>query len=125
MNAPGSSERSETYRQAAERILAYARAELFDPARAIFVKDGEIPLSMAANGILAQALLRAYQLTGRKEYLETATRVLAALGGEARALLVEDNEAAALVRVADAVFYLKAYRQAVTAGSSLPASRTR
>jgi len=117
--------RTETYRQAAERILAYARAELFDPARAIFGKDGEIPLSMAANGILAQALLRAYQLTGRKEYLETATRVLAALGGEARAILVEDNEAAAVVRVADTVFYLKAYRQAVTAGSPLPTSRTR
>jgi len=57
--------------------------------------------------------------------LETATRVLAALGGEARARLVEDNEAAAVVRVADAVFYLKAYGQAVTAGSSSPTSRTR
>ena len=101
--------RIEAYRQAALRVLAYAKAELFDAARGAFVEDRESPLALGANGIMADALVRAHRLTGRAEDLELATRVLAALGGAARALLAEDNDAVIVARVADAVFYLRAY----------------
>jgi hypothetical protein len=110
--------RAEVHREAAERVLAYAMADLFEATRGAFVEqnnpdDGGSPgpqrFPLDANGIMAEALLRAHRLTGRGEYLETAKRVLAALDGEARALVVEDEEAASVARVAGSVFYLRAY----------------
>ena len=62
---------------------------------------------------MADALIRAHRLTGRAEDLELATGVLAALGGAARALLVEDDDATIVARVADAVFYLRAYARVI------------
>src|SRR5438128_2710665 len=100
---------AETYRHAAERVLGYAKAELFDTAHGVFVDNRDSSFSLSANGIMAEALIRAHRLTGRAEDFEIAKRVLAALGGIARALLVEDADAVAVARVADAVFYLTAY----------------
>ena len=103
----------EGYRQTAQRVLTYAKAELFDKARGAFVEDRDSSLALGANGIMADALIRAYRLTGHAEDLELATRVLATLGGTARSLLVEDDDATNVARVADAVSYLRAYAQAV------------
>jgi uncharacterized protein YyaL (SSP411 family) len=114
--------RTDAYRQAAERVLADALAELFDPGRGAFAeernpdeRDAPRPprFPLDANGIMADALLRAHRVTGRAEYLETAKRVLATLGAEARALLVEEADAAPPARVSEAVFYLRAYAQVV------------
>ena len=103
----------EAYRQAAQRVLTYAKAELFDTARGAFVEDRDSALALGANGIMADALIRAHRLTGRAEDLELATGVLAALGGAARALLVEDDDATIVTRVGDAVFYLRAYARVI------------
>ena len=103
----------EGYRQTAQRVLTYAKAELFDKARGAFVEDRDSALALGANGIMADALVRAYRLTGHAEDLELATRVLATLGGAARTLLVEDDDATNVARVADAVSYLRAYAQVV------------
>ena len=105
--------RTEACRQAADRVLDYTKRELFDPARGVFVDDRNAPVSLDANGIMAEALLRAHRLTGRAEDLELAKRVLAALGGVASALLDEDVDATGMSRVSDAVFYLTAYRSVV------------
>ena len=75
--------------------------------------DKTTPLSLGANGIMAEALIQAHRLTGRTDDLAVATRVLAALGGVARSLLVEDADATAVTRAAEAVFFLNAYRQVV------------
>lgn len=109
------------HRQAAEQVLQYALAELFDPSRGAFVetnnpderglRGAETPLD--TNGVMALALLRAHQLTGRAEYLDVARRVLAALGGEVKALLMDEADATPARRVADAVFYLRAYGRVV------------
>jgi len=108
--------RTDVYREAGERVLAYALAELFDAREGAFVEarnpDGgsssDFPrFPLDANGIMAEALLRAHRLTGRAEYLESARRELASLGGEARALVGED--AASVARVDASVFYLRAY----------------
>ncbi len=105
--------RRAAFREAAERVLAYSRAELFDQAQGAFVQDRDSPVSLGANGIMAAALTGAHRLTGRAEYRETAGRVVAARGGPARALLADEEDAAAAARVEDAVFYLRAYGQLV------------
>lgn len=105
--------RTEAYRQAAERILGYAKAELFATSDGVFVDDRSVPIPLDTNGIMAEALIRAHRLTGRSEDLELAKRVLAALGGVTRALLVEDVDATEMSRASDAVFYLTAYRSVV------------
>ena len=112
---------AETYRHAAEQVLGYAKAELFDTAHGVFVDNRDSSFSLGANGIMAEALIRAHRLSGRAEDLEIAKRVLAALGGVAHALLVEDADAAAVTRVADAVFYLAAYGR--VAGKPLDGGR--
>lgn len=110
-----------SYRQAAEQLLGYALAELFDPARGAFEESNnpdepgsrsrEIPLD--ANGVMAWALVRGHEATGRAEYLEIAKRVLAALGAEVKTALVDEPETPPVKKVADTVFYLKAYGQVV------------
>jgi uncharacterized protein YyaL (SSP411 family) len=114
--------RQEAYRQAAERLLAYAMADLFDSSRGAFVEarnpdDRPSALSqhlpLDGNGLMAEALMRAHRLTGREDYRLTAERVLATLGGVVQAALTEDEDAGAAARVADAVFYLRAYAQVV------------
>ncbi|MBI2553711.1 MAG: thioredoxin domain-containing protein [Candidatus Rokubacteria bacterium] len=114
--------RADAYRQAAERVLAYAIADLFDRGVRAFVEGrnpddpaatGPVRFPLDANGVMAEALLRAHGLTGRAEYREVATRVLAALGGAARALVSEEEDVGAVARVEDAVFYLRAYGQLV------------
>ncbi len=105
--------RLDTYRHAAERVLGYAKAELFDAKHGVFVEDRTAPLSLGANGIMADALIKAHRLTGRTDDLEVARGVLAALGGVARTVLVEDAEPSAVAQVVDAVSYLDAYRQVV------------
>lgn len=99
--------RVEAYRQAAERVLGFAIAELFDTERGAFAEAKSSPLALDANGVMAEALLRAHRLGGRADYLDVARRVLATLGGTARALLVENDDA--VVRVDDATYYLRAY----------------
>jgi len=103
--------RRDTYRHTAERVLGYAKAELFDTAHGAFVEDRDAPFSLGANGIMAEALIQAHHLTGSSDDFEIAKRVLATLGGVARTLLVEDEATTAVV--AEAVFYLNAYRQVV------------
>jgi uncharacterized protein YyaL (SSP411 family) len=101
------------FREAAERVLAYSMAELFDATRGVFVHDRGSPALLGANGIMAAALMRAQQVTGGTKYRETARRVLAALGGPARALLVDEEGGATALGVEDSVFYLQAYGQLI------------
>jgi hypothetical protein len=103
----------ETYRQAAERVLGYAKGDLFDTAQGVFVDGRNAPIPLDANGIMAEALIRAQRMTGRSDDLKLAKRVLAALGGVARTLLIEDVDATGVSRESDAVFYLTAYRLVV------------
>jgi uncharacterized protein len=107
--------RRQELREAAERVLTYSMADFFDAARGAFVQDGDSPASLGANGIMAAALMRAHQLTGRAEYRDTARRVIAALGGPARALLVDEEGGATVFRMEDSVFYLQAYGQLIAA----------
>jgi uncharacterized protein YyaL (SSP411 family) len=112
--------RAETYRRAAERVLAYATRELFDPGAGAFLEErrpepgapapARYPLD--GNGVMAEALLLAHRLTGRAEYRDTARRALESLGGEAPAVLLEGEEVP-LVRVEGAVPYLRALERAV------------
>ncbi|MBI3625612.1 MAG: thioredoxin domain-containing protein [Candidatus Rokubacteria bacterium] len=100
--------RADVYREAGERVLAYALVELFDAGAGAFAEEkNRYPLD--ANGVMALALLSAHQLTGRSEYLDHAKRVLGALGGEARAAVGEDT--ASVARVEKSVLYLRAYAQ--------------
>jgi len=103
--------RVEAYRQAAERVLGFAMAELFDAGRGAFGEDKASPLPLDANGVMADALLRAGRLGGRADYLDSARRVLATCYGAAHALLVENEDATG--RVTEAVYYLRAYAQVV------------
>lgn len=105
----------QAFREAAERVLTYSMADLFDATRGVFVHDRGSPASLGANGIMAAALMRAHQLTGRAEYRETARRVVAALGGPARALLVEEEGGTTVFRMEDSVYYLRAYGQLIAA----------
>jgi len=103
--------RVEAYRQAAERVLDFAIADLFDTERGAFGEAKSSPPPLDANGVMAEALLRAHRLARGTDYLTAARRVLAALGGTASALLVEHDDGAA--RVDDAAYYLRAYAQVV------------
>ena len=107
------------YREAAEQVLRYAVAELFDSRRGVFVEanDPDEPGPRAAemplnpNGVMALAMVRAHQVTGRIEYLEIGKRVLSSLGGEVRSILQDESDTTLVSKVADAVFYLRAYGQ--------------
>jgi apolipoprotein N-acyltransferase len=109
------------YRQEAERLLRYALAELFDPARGAFVESnnpdepgpGPREIPMDANGVMALALVHAHQVTGSAEYLGIGRRVLAAMGVEVKRVLVDEPDATPAKKVADSVFYLRAYGQVV------------
>jgi hypothetical protein len=101
----------EAYRQAAERVLGFAMAELFDTGRGAFGEDRASPVPLDANGVMVEALLRADRLGGRADNEDVARRVLATFYGAAHALLVENEDAT--VRVTDAVYYLRAYAQVV------------
>lgn len=109
------------YRQAGEQVLQYIVAELFDPGRGAFVEannpDERGPRSMEtpveANGVAALALLRIHQATGRAEHLDVAKRVLAALGGEVKGVLLDEPDTTLAKKVADAAFYLRAYGQVI------------
>jgi uncharacterized protein YyaL (SSP411 family) len=103
--------RVEAYRQAAERVLGFAMAELFDTGRGAFGEDRASPVPLDANGVMVEALLRADRLGGRADNEDVARRVLATFYGAAHALLVENEDAT--VRVTDAVYYLRAYAQVV------------
>ena len=46
-----------------------------------FDHDKNSPAPLDANGVMAEALLRAYRLGGRADYLDVARCVLATLGG--------------------------------------------
>lgn len=109
------------YQRAAEQLLRYALTELFDPARGAFIEsnnpDERGPrsqeISLEANGVMALALLRAHGATGRPEYLEIGKRVLAALGGEVETALVDGADTTSVRKVADLVFYMRAYDRVV------------
>jgi uncharacterized protein YyaL (SSP411 family) len=103
--------RIEAYRQTAERVLGFAIADLFDTERGAFGEARSSPPPLDANGVMAEALLRAHRLAGGTDYLTVARRVLSALGATASALLIESDDGA--VRVDDAAYYLRAYAQAV------------
>jgi uncharacterized protein YyaL (SSP411 family) len=100
----------QAHRQAAEQVLRFAVAKLFDAGRGGFSEDKSSPLLLDANGVMADALLEAHQLGGRADYRDAARRVLSTFGGTAGALLTESDEAA---RAADTVYYLRAYSQVV------------
>ena len=108
----------DAYRQAGERVLDYALAELFDPQRGAFIawnnpdhsgrsaRTEDVPL--AANGLMAQALLTADRLSGRPAYRDAAERTLALLGGQIRARLVEAFDTPTAL-VAEMAYTLTAY----------------
>jgi hypothetical protein len=92
-------------------VLSNALSGLFDPRRGVFGEDKATAPALDANGVMADALLRADAVARRREYLDVSRRVLAALDTAAHALLVEDQDGTA--RVADAVYYLRAYARLV------------
>ena len=55
--------RRDTYRHDAERVLGYANPERFDAAQGAFVDDKHAPVSLEANGLVAEAVfyLNAYR----------------------------------------------------------------
>jgi len=101
----------ESNRQAAQQVLRFAAAELFDPARGAFGRDKDLAPSLDANGVMAEALLRARQAGGPADYVDLARRVLTTFGGTAHALLGETDDRAP--RASDAVYYLRAYAQVI------------
>jgi uncharacterized protein len=104
--------RVESYRLTALQVLRVAVADLFDGGRGAFGDDKSLPLSLDANGVMADALLQAHQVGGPADYLDLARRVLTSFGGTANALLRDSDDAAA--RAPDTVYYLRAYAQAVS-----------
>jgi uncharacterized protein len=101
----------EANRQAAQQVLRFAVAELFDPGRGAFGRDKDLPLSIDANGVMAEALLLARQVGGPADYVDLARRVLTTFGGTAHALLGESDDR--VPRASDAVYYLRAYAQLI------------
>jgi len=101
----------ESNRQAAQQVLRFAAAELFDPARGAFGTDKDLPLSLDANGVMAEALLLARQAGGPADYVDLARRVLTTFGGTAHALLGESDTA--VPRASETVYYLRAYAQVI------------
>ena len=105
----------ESNRQAAQQVLRFAVADLFDPGRGAFGRDKDLPLALDANGVMAEALLRARQAGGPADYVDVARRVLTTFGGTAHALLGEGDDRAP--RASDAVYYLRAYAQVIARAS--------
>ena len=105
------SARVEAHRQAAEQVLRFAVAELFDAGRGAFSEDKSLPPPLDANGVMAEALLRAQQVGPRGDYLDVARRVLVTFGGTARVLLTEGEDGVA--RAPDTAYYLRAYALAI------------
>jgi len=103
--------RVESHRRAALQVLSFAVAHLFDAQRGAFGEAKGVPLSLDANGVMAEALVLARQVGGPAEYADLTRRVLTTFGGSTRALLAESDDAA--VRAPDAVYYLRAYAQVV------------
>ena len=101
----------ETHRQAAEQVLRFAVSELFDAGRGAFNEDKSLPPPLDANGVMAEALLRAQQVGGRADYLDVARRILVTFGGTTHVLLTEGEDAVA--RAPDTVYYLRAYALAI------------
>lgn len=107
--------------QAAERILRYLEAELYDRKRGAFLEQrnpeapdaptGAVELPLDANGVIAEAYLVAHSLSGRPEYRAIGENVLKALSGEVAMVLSEAGDSVSAPRVVDAVFYLRAYRR--------------
>ena len=108
------------YMQAAEKILSYLQAELYDQKRGVFVEQknldvrqvpaGALEIPLDANGLIAEAYLLAFSLSGRRAYRAMGQTVLKALSGEIALLLSEAGDNVSPRSVVDAVFYLKAYR---------------
>jgi uncharacterized protein YyaL (SSP411 family) len=107
------------YLQAAQNILSYLKTELYDEKRGAFIgaKNPDPPdkpfgaadFPLGANGVVADAYLLAYKLTGRSEYRQVGQRVLEAFGGEVKAILSDDGDMASPNKVVDSIFYLRAY----------------
>ena len=110
------------YRQAAEQLLRYSIAKLFDKKRGAFVEGknpdegivkiavlraSEFPLD--ANGVMVEVLLRAHRMTGRAEYQEVARRVLAGVGGRLKTVFVDETEEATGADLDGAASYLRAF----------------
>src|SRR5207245_4538555 len=57
----------EAQRQAAEHVLRFAVAELFDAGRGAFTEDKGLPPPLDANGVMAEALLRPQQVAARPD----------------------------------------------------------
>ena len=104
-------ERVEAHRQAADQVLRFALAELFDTSRGAFNEDKSLPPPLDANGVMAEALVRAQQVGASGDYLDVARRVLVTFGGSARMLLTEADDAVA--RAPDTAYYLRAYALAI------------
>ena len=104
--------RVESHRQAALQVLRFAVADLFDPGRGAFADDKSLPLSLDANGVMADALLQAHEVGAPAEYVDLARRVLTLFGGSANTLLRDSDDAVA--RASDTVYYLRAYAQVVS-----------
>jgi len=108
------------YLNTARQILRYLKADLYDPKRGAFLAEKgsdarAMPLEahqfpLDANGMIADAYLLAHKVTGESEYRQMARRILAGLGGEVQALLMDDDGVATKV-VADSGFYLRAYEK--------------
>lgn len=109
------------YRAAAERVIGYALAELVDLARGVFVDAsssgaraaGEAAVPLEANGVMALALVRAHQATGRAEYRDAARRALATLGGRVNVVFAGEPEMTSVKALADTALYLRAYGELV------------
>jgi hypothetical protein len=108
------------YREAAEKILGYLAAELFDHKLGAFIEEKNVDtpkteqiareILLDTNGVAADAFILANKLMGRSEYLDIGRRVLGTLGGEVKTLVLDGAEAA---KVADVVFYFRAYERVV------------
>src|SRR5262249_41403041 len=81
--------RVESHRRAALQVLSFAVAHLFDAQRGAFGETKSAPLSLDANGVMAEALMLARQVGGPAEYADLTRRVLTTFGGSTRALLAE------------------------------------
>jgi hypothetical protein len=99
--------------------LSYLKAELYDQRQRAFVEEKNpdtrevssetVEIRLDANGMAANAYLLAYELLGSPEYRDIGRGVLAALGEDVKAVLLDDRETVSAAKVADSVFYLQAY----------------
>src|SRR5262245_17682594 len=100
----------EAHRKVAERVLDFSIAELFDPGRGAFGEARGLPPTLDANGVMAEALVRAHRAGGRADYQVVARRVLAGLGETALEVLADDD---GVTRAAEAAPFLQAYAKLV------------